>query len=345
MKFIIFLLLLLSLPSISYWNIFTKTISRDITIEYITYEIWNQQYKLKVGISNDVKTLSSLSNDYWAISGINGVFFCPADYSECGWKNFTINERFIDGVDMSFYPDTGERAVFWWDKNFFPFLYKTNSINSNKRVDIHEWLGNFPILYENGINMLEYYHDAWLYDKKMSASVPRNFICSNKDKTEIYFGRTSSTSLDNLAPALFDIWCWDGLNLDAWASSHFNYNGRELWKWSRKILDGFLIIPNWFNTREIHKKIDTAMPKIRTIFMKYPKSRALWKINSVREYIKTQRQGIYEKYSEDIFDKNWSINWYRLEVTDNTDLQKVYTLNIIDSHLHILYNDINKLSR
>jgi hypothetical protein len=29
------------------------------------------------------------------ISAINGSYFCPADYKECGGQDFTDNERYI----------------------------------------------------------------------------------------------------------------------------------------------------------------------------------------------------------------------------------------------------------
>jgi len=56
----------------------------------------------------------------------------------------------------------------------------------------------------------------------------RHFICSNKEKTHIYIGRTSPTSLDSLAPALYELGCWDAINLDAGDSAHFIYNGRSI---------------------------------------------------------------------------------------------------------------------
>lgn len=341
MKKILFVILLFSLPSISYGNIFTQINSRDIKIEYITYTVGSEIYDLKVWLSDDVATISAISRDYWAISGINWVFFCPADYSACKWKNYTINERFEDWIDLSFYPDTGERGVFWWDQDTIPFIHQTWKINSSERNNIFEWLGNFPILYANGKNMLEYYHDVWLYDAKMSASMKRHFICSNKEKTEIFFGSTSSTSLDNLAPALYDIWCWDGLNLDAWASTYFNYNWRELEKWSRKVLDGFFIVPKTFDAIAINKKLDSAMPEITRVFKRYPKQSALAKITAVREYLKKYRWDMYETYSKDIFDSNGDLNWYSLEVTDTYILQKIYLFNILDIELKKLYNSIS----
>ncbi len=333
--------LLFSLPSISYGNNFTETYSRNIKFEYITYNVWSLDYDLQVNISDSAESLSTISRDYWAISGINWVFFCPADYSECWGNNYTINERFKQGVDLSFYSDTGERAVFWWDENTIPFLHQTGKINSELRGHIFEWLWNFPVLYANGKSMLEHYHDVWLYDKKMAAKIPRHFICSNKENTKIFFWKTSSSSLDDLAPALYEIWCWNGLNLDAWASSHFNYNGRELKVWSRKVLDWFFIIPKHFDAKEINTRVDTAMIKISSTFRRYQKNKSLSRLTAVREYIKENRTKIYEQYSQDIYDVNGNLNWYSLEVTNQKALQRIYLLNILDIKLKNLYKEIS----
>lgn len=341
MKKILWIIILFSLPSISYGNIFTETISKDIKLQYITYKIWSDLYELKVWISSEAATLSSISRDYWAISSINWVFFCPADYTACGWKNYTINERFVEWIDYSFYTDTGERGVFGWDSNTLPFIHQTWKISIDLRSNIFEWLGNFPILYANGKNMLEHYHDVGLYDKKMSTSLPRHFICSNREKTEIFFGTSSSTSLDSLAPALYDIGCWDGLNLDAGASRHFNYNWYELVVGNRKILDWFFIVPKWFDIKALHNKLEIVIPEITRTFKKYPKQTALVKIIAVREYIKEYRENIYRIYSQNIYNKNWDLNGYSLEVTDINILQKIYQFNILDIWLQQLQNEIS----
>jgi len=342
MKKYILIFILFSLPSISHGNNFTQITSNGIRLEFISYNVGSEDFDIKVWISETAEPLSSISKDYWAISGINGVFFCPADYSRCWGENYTINERFLDGNDLSFYQETGERAVFWWDSNSLPFLYQTAQINPEKRDEIFEWLGNFPILYSNWVNMLEHYHDVWLYDLKMSAKLSRHFICSNKEKTEIFFGKASATSLDDLAPALFNIWCWDGLNLDAGASSHFNYNGRELVVWKRKVLDWFFIVPKNIDIEALNNKIETAMTQVSNIYKRYPTSTALARITIVREYIKAKRADMYNSYSKDIYDKNWDLVWYNLNVTDTESLRLVYIYNVLNIELKKLYNDISK---
>lgn len=337
---IFFLIFLFSLPSISYGNIFTSIDLWDINLEYITYPVGSNIYNIKVWVSQEAVNLSDLSTHYNAISGINWVFFCPEDYRSCNGENYTINERFVDGEDLSFYQDTGDRGVFWWDSNTVPFLHRTKGINEDNRQQIFEWLGNFPIIYANGTNLLEYYHDVWLYDSKMRASLPRHFICSNKEKTEIFFGRSSPSSLDTLAPALFKIWCWDALNLDAWKSSHFNYNGREIISGSRKIIDGIFIQRQDFNTQKTQKNIATAISKISQTYKKYPKEVALSRLQAVTNYIPKLRQDIYNAYATQTLDNLWNTNWYILEVDTLSDFKKVYTFNILEKELKNLIREI-----
>jgi len=118
MKKFFLLVFISTLPSIAFWNIFTQVQIWDIQLEYISYDISSEIYNIKVAISDDAVTLTELSSDYNAISGINWVFFCPEDYTQCNGLNYTINERFLDGEDLSFYPDTGERWIFAWDLNW-----------------------------------------------------------------------------------------------------------------------------------------------------------------------------------------------------------------------------------
>jgi len=69
MKKIILAFLLFSLPSISYWNNFTKIVSNDVTLEFITYNVESDMFDIKVWVSETTKSLTDISKEYWAISG------------------------------------------------------------------------------------------------------------------------------------------------------------------------------------------------------------------------------------------------------------------------------------
>lgn len=340
MKKIILVFFLSTLPSMVFWNAFTEVEIWDITLKYISYDISSDIYNIKVWISEDAVTLSELSLEYNGISAINGVFFCPEDYSQCNGLNYTINERFIDGEDLSFYTNTGERWIFWWTEEWTPFIHKTEEINPNFRDFIYEWLWNFPILLENGEYMLDHYIDIGLYDKKMSVSAPRHFICSNHEKTHIYIGRSSGTSLEWLTPALYKIGCWDALNLDAGKSSHFNYNWQEIVKWSRKVIDGIVIQRTDLDILSIENNTNLSMQKISTYTSKYPQVTQLKILDILLDYISKTRSDIYKQYSVDNYDINWDYIWYTVDITSLSELRKVYTLNILETKIQKLYQEI-----
>lgn len=94
------------LPSITFANSFQKITVDGITFQNVIYTIGSQDYKIHVAASDEITNIDALAKSKNAITGINGIFFCPADYTECKGKNYTINERFIDGKDLSFYDDT-----------------------------------------------------------------------------------------------------------------------------------------------------------------------------------------------------------------------------------------------
>lgn len=327
-------------PNLCHGNTFTKTIIQDISFQYVTYWVGSDIYKIQVAVSENAIPLEDLSVRHNGITAINGVFFCPADYSRCNGQDYTINERFIEGVDKSFYTDTGARWVFGWDSNWVPILHQTEGINQDLRDSIHEWLWNFPILYADGYNMLEYYHDVGLYDSKMKAPLPRHFICSNKEKKQIIFGRTSSTSLDNLAPALYELWCWDALNLDAGNSSHFIYNWNTLVSWPRNILDGYVIERVWLDTSLLEKKLDTIFQSITPQYKRYSEKIAVKRLSNFIRVIPSIRNDIYEEHSIDLFDRAWERIWYEIQTNDLATLKHLYLLGWLERRLKALKYEI-----
>ncbi len=341
-KIILFLLVFFIFHDNAWANVFTKITLDDVTLHYVSYDITSPIYKLKVSISEDnaTKTLWELMEQENAVTGINGVFFCPADYSECQGKNYTINERFVKGEDLSFYEDTGDRAVFWWDTSMNPFIFQTEKINPEKRQDIFEWMWNFPLLLNNGVSMLEYYHDVALYDNKMRLPKTRHFICSTQDKQTIIFGKSSAASLDNLTPILAQIGCWDALNLDAGGSSQFIYNGRKLDYATRNILDSFVIEYVDIQVAELNKKIDDIMEILTPEFHRISQKHALKHINELLKQIPKIRHTIYLQHSFDVLDDDGKVIGYEAEIQDKKVLTQVYLLNRLEIALKHLRWDI-----
>lgn len=321
------------IPQFSYANTFTQKEINGVTLQYVSYTVGSEDYNIHVATSDSVTNIETLAAQENAITGINGIFFCPADYSECKGENFTINERFVDGVDTSFYDDTGDRAVFAWGYDGVPFLFQTGKINPEKRIDIYEGMGNYPILYVDGYNMLEKYHDLGLYDKKMSTPMKRHYICSNKDKSEIFFGSSSAATLDDLAPALYAIGCWDGINLDAGASTQYMYNGRRL-EWSgRNVLDGFVIERVGLNVAEIQKAIDAAGNKLTPLFKRMKQENAEIILDKYIDLCNQIRRDIYEENSIDLYDASGNDIWYQIDIDDLKTLKRVYSVNMLERKL------------
>jgi len=335
---ILLFVLFFSLPYIAYGNSFSSTKVLWLKIQYIQYDVWSDDYTLKVAINKDATTLTSLARDYNGISGINWAFFCPADYSACWWVSHTINERIVNGEDLSFYTDTGERAIFGWTGSGSPLFHQTKNINSDVREDFHWGLWNFPIIFSEWKNMIEIYHDNGLYDSKMKAPLPRHFICSNKEKTWIRFWRTHSTSLDALAPVLYELWCWNALNLDAWNSSKFMYNGKDILWSGRDILDAVVVERKWIDVFQIESNIDSIMRRLSPQFKRLRKTNAIGQLKSIMNHINILREQIYTQNTSDILDDSGNLNWYTINVGDLKDLKHVYSLNILEKKInHLLW--------
>ncbi len=341
MKKLFLFLIILSIPSIASANTFQKLTIDGITFNNVIYNVNSNEYKIHAAISDSETSIDQLAKRENAITGINGIFFCPEDYTECNWKSYTINERIVNWVDYSFYPDTWERAIFWWDKNWVPLLHQTARINPDSRGEIFEGMGNFPILFANGISQLEHYHDIGLYDNKMKNPMKRHFICSTKDKSKIIFGSTSSASLDDLTPALFKLGCWDAINLDAWNSTQYLYNGRRLEYSNRNILDGFVIERVGLNVAEQEKKISYIMSILRPLYKRYTQEKAESRIREILWAITSIRAKIYDENSVDTYTESWEYTGYVIDITSLPLLTRVYLLNRLERELKILQTEIS----
>lgn len=74
-------------------------------------------------------TLANLVKNVGGDAGVNGVFFCPADYGYCNGETHTISERVYmgDGKSWSrFRPDTSIRMIFGFDKDGEPLMVQNN---------------------------------------------------------------------------------------------------------------------------------------------------------------------------------------------------------------------------
>lgn len=328
MKKIFLIFLLCASPLYTFANDFTSILLDWIKFEYVTYTIWSEHYNIKVAISDNAVELDELAVNHNGLTAINWVFFCPEDYSKCNGQNHTINERFQNGIDLSFYQDTGDRGVFWWDNSGVPFLFKTGYINPDKRWDIHEWLWNFPVLLSAWNDNISYYDAIGLLDIKMTVPAPRHFICSNKEKTKVLFGRSSSTSLKILTQRLPSIGCYDALNLDAGLSSHYIYNWADIINGKRNIIDWIVIEHTGIDVYDIRGRLDAIFTKYFEPYKAYTPLKSIPKIDSYIRALSEAKNTIYDKNSVETYSSLWEENWYRISIESVEDIKKIYIINV-----------------
>ncbi len=304
------------------------------TVKVIEYDLSSDIYDFEIVATQDAMDMRSLMLDNAWITAINGVFFCPDDYTACWNKSYTINERYIKGEKISTYKSTWDRVVFGFDKENKSLLFQTDTINKERESEIYQGFANFPLLMQDWNNMVEVYHDKWLIDKKMLVKIPRNFICTNKEKQRLYFGLVYNISLDKLPVILERLGCSDALNLDAWASTAFVYNGAYVAWPGRNILDGVIMKRKWLDVEEIEEKAKRLSRKIDDIITKNmsldKQISILW---SLDRRLREIRKEVYKKYTTQTINQ-WNVNiWYEIEVDSLKGLENIYLINALQYHL------------
>lgn len=320
-------------------NTYVETKVNGYTFKVIEYDKNSSLYDIEFFRTQDVETpLKTILKENNAITGVNGIFFCPSNYGFCkGREGTTNNEKYIKWVKYAAFEETGDRVVFAIDENKNPFLFQTNQINPDKEWDIYYGLSNWPLLLKDGEPQTEFYWDKWLIDNKMTGKGTRNFICSNKDWSKIYFGNVFGIDIDTLATTLKDFWCYNALNLDAGYSTAFIYNNRYILGPQRGIVDAIGIVPHF----DIHD-LDTIAQNITDKILNAVSKKKITKQSElVNKYIKAfnaYRIQIYEKYSQDITTQdefgNIQKNGYKIDVNDEKWLKIIYIINQVVDYLN-----------
>ncbi len=304
-------------------------------IKVIKYDLKNSNFVFKIGVNLDynASSLRDLMIKFNWVSAINWVFLCPEDYKECGWKNFTKNERYYKWYKIWDWISTWERVVFAISKNKKAFLYQTDKINPESEKNIYYGFSNFPLLLQDWISKIEDYK----LDYKMKVKSKRNFICSDKNSNFILNWYVYNISLKELPDFLKKLGCDNALNLDAWATSSMIYNGRNIIWPGRKLLDWVIIERKWLKTKNIVEKIE----KIASIFdkqmKKNTKKERYNKTQKILKNIRKFRTDFYNKNSKDLFnEKNEKVGY---EITINS-LKKQKLIFLVNS----LEYEIKKLN-
>jgi len=337
MKKIFYIILLIFIScfiSQAFWNTYIERYILGHTVKVIQYDLSSDIYEFEIWVTQDATDIRSLMMNYNWVTAINGVFFCPNDYTACGDTSHTINERYVKWEKISTYKSTWDRVVFALDKGKEPFLFQTDKINPEREEDIYQGFANFPLLMRDWDNLVESYHDLWLIDAKMLAKIPRNFICTNKEKTHIYFGLVYNISLDRMPVVLERLGCSDALNLDAGWSTAFLYNWWYVAGPGRDILDGIIIKRKWLDTEAIEEKAMKLSRKIDDIITdSMSLERQISILWSLDRKLREIRKNIYKKYTTETINQ-WNVNiWYEIEINSLKWLQDVYLVNALQYHL------------
>lgn len=308
----------------------------------VEYDVWEANYKLKVAVTQTWVELpvDTLLREKNMITGVNGVFFCPSDYSFCVDRpGTTNNERYVNGEKFAVQVETWERAVFAVDKDQNPFIFQSGRINYDDESNIEYGFSNRPLLLHSGSNMLERYYEVGLIDNKMSVKGTRNFVCSTQDKKKIYFWLVYGVTIDELVMTLYDFWCYDALNLDAGLSTALIYNNRHIVGPQRPVIDVMGIERTDIDTKILYERGQKAADIIINHTLKRTKNSSKQKeiLQKYTKILDEARISIYNKNSSDVLVENlvWEIDnvWYQINLKSKSTLTRVLIINEINNIL------------
>ena len=198
--------------------------------------------------------ITSVAKRWWD-SGINGTFFCPADYSYCGGVTHSTFERVYlwDWESYSmFWPETSVRVIFGFDIEWNPLMVQHNfsdddvglkmNINVDRLDDLEFGMSNYTVLLIEWKNMIDV--NYLNFTSNMYSSANRNFICSTADGSTIYMWIVWWVSIPKLAEYVQkNFGCYNALALDAWASEAMVYEWNVLARSGRRrIMDAFVVV-------------------------------------------------------------------------------------------------------
>lgn len=310
-------------------------------IKIFEYDISSENYIFKVWVNPDYNATSLrelMEKNNW-VSAINWVFFCPADYKECWKMDFTKNERYVEWNKYFSEFSTWDRVVFAWDKENKPFLFQSWKINPGDEDKIFYWLANHPLILQSGESKISEYEELWLIASNMKTNWTRNFICSNEDKSKIYVWLVYEISLLDLPEFLKNFWCYDALNLDAWATTSMIYNGRQIVWPGRNLLDAVIIERKWFDTAKTLQFVEVLKTKVNEKLSSKNVEEKIEFLNTFISKFNQLKNEIYTTNSTYFYDLNWKKTWYKIKLEDQTDFENIFLINSITNALNELLSE------
>lgn len=290
----------------------------------IEYPTSSSNYDIQFVVTDKQTALKDILAKYNGIIGINGIFFCPSDYTWCNTQTgYTDNERYIEGEKYATYDSTSHRVVFWWTKEKIPFIFQTDMINEDKEHLIWNGFSNYPLILFEWKNFLEYYYDLGLIDEKMTRKWTRNFICYTKSKEKILFWFVFRATMDDMVPVLLELGCYDALNLDAWKSTAFILNNTYLLWPGRGILDAIILVHKKIDTKSINTKSqEIASLLIASIEKKTnDNTKRIHLIERMIAFLTKHIQSLYDAHKTEVYSTNNVSLWFQIRL-DNTKMVK-----------------------
>lgn len=174
-----------------------------------------------------VKSLAQYVSDNSGFAGINGTYFCPADYASCAGKlnsfDFglfnTRHSRWINGTTLFW----DNRTMLAFDGGSNPYFFK-DANGFGGVSDLKAAIVNYPALVNNGQNVLgggDSLNDYLKVTKSTRSAI------GIKGKTA-YLVVARGASVPDLAEIFISLGVDSAMNLDGGGSSALYYNGRYL---------------------------------------------------------------------------------------------------------------------
>lgn len=157
-----------------------------------------------------------------AYAGINGTYFCPADYSSCAGQSNSFNflvmnmNKFYFNSSMNVY-STNPIAIF--ASSYVTFLGQAEQWGRDTGPD--GVISNYPMLVQGG--NIAY---AGSSDPKITVKTTRSFV-ANKGNT-VYIGDVFGASAEDVAHVLHTLGVDNALNLDDAGSAAFWWGGYKV---------------------------------------------------------------------------------------------------------------------
>jgi len=157
-----------------------------------------------------------------AYAGINGGYFCPADYPSCAGKTNSFDTLVMNKNKVYFNSDNNKYSTVpavIFGNGFIRFVGQ--SLEWGRDTSIDSMLANQPLLVSGGTIVF-----GGNDDPKMSSKGTRGFV-ANKGNT-VYIGMAFNVSVSDMAHVMKSLGMENALNLDSGGSAALWYGGYKV---------------------------------------------------------------------------------------------------------------------